>query len=323
MLLPVLALIFAGTAITAWVLLGEPQGDPVQQRLKELQQHRPQTGVELTTPHPQLDEDKKTWKEALTAGLDKLVARRSFAMRLEARLRKADWRLHVSEFMLFQFAGSAAGAVVGFILLGKSLWWLLLAAGFMLPYLLLARREKERQALLDAQLPDALTLIANSLKSGYSFLQAMDVVSREMPDPISREFGQVLKENRVGIPLEDAMERLVQRCGSDDLEMAVTAILIQRQVGGNLAEVLEKITDTIKERVRLLGEIRALSAQGRMSGWIVSLLPIGMAVAIQAINPDYLKPLYGSTAGQVMIGIGCVMLFIGITMIRRMVRIEM
>ena len=149
--------------------------------------------------------------------------------------------------------------------------------GFILPRFWLGRRKSGRLNAFNKQLPDTITLIANALRAGSSFLQAMELVVRESRPPISAEFGRVIREVNLGLPFEHALENMVRRVQSDDLELMATAISIQHQVGGNLAEILDSIAYTIRERIRIKGEIRTLTAQQRLSGYVVAVLPIGLA----------------------------------------------
>ncbi|MCL6451452.1 MAG: type II secretion system F family protein, partial [Acetobacteraceae bacterium] len=194
--------------------------------------------------------------------------------------------------------------------------------GLFLPVAYLGHRAERRTRLFNQQLPDALGIMANCLRSGYSIVQALDVVGREMPPPIGREFDQVTREIRVNIPMEDALANLVRRMASPDLDLAVTAILIQRQVGGNLAEVLDRITYTIRERVRILAEVRTLTAQGRVSGWIIALLPVGLGALLYLFDPDYMRPMLSLPLGWLMLGGAAAMQAVGVLVIARIVKIE-
>ena len=261
-------------------------------------------------------------KGALFERLDRSFAGRSFADAIASKLRKADLKLQVSEFMVIKLGLGLLSGLVGFALAGTFAALLFLGLGLWLPEYYLATRASARVKSINGQLPDTLSIMSNSLKSGYSFLQAMDVVSRELPPPISHEFGQVMKETRVNVSVEDALQNLVRRVPSDDLDLVVTALMIQRQVGGNLAEVLDKINSTIRERVRLKGQIRTLTAQGRLSGMVVSLLPVGLGFVIYLIDPGYIKPMFSNVPGQVMLGFAALMQGIGILIIRAIVSME-
>jgi Flp pilus assembly protein TadB len=197
-----------------------------------------------------------------------------------------------------------------------------ITVGTILPQLYVQRKQRSRLILFNGQIADALILTANSLRAGYSFLQALDIASREMPAPISQEFARALKEMNLGIPTEEALEGMTQRIDSDDWDLVVTAVLIQRQVGGNLAQVLETIAETIRERVRIKGEISTLTAQGRISGIIISLLPIGLGAVMLILNKDYLFTLFSNPVGLMMVGIAFTSQIIGGVLIKKIVNIE-
>jgi tight adherence protein B len=325
-------LIFLLSAAAAHLALSlRPRRETLPGRLEELLQR--QRGYEMLetrrlpgdplrqaddpTPVPQ----PKKVRQRLVETVDRLTAGQGFAQRLQERLLRAGWRLRPAEFLLLQVLVGTA-ALLFSLAAAPGAWWLLTPLGFLLPRFLLHRAEQGRTKEFVRQMPDALSLMSNSLRSGYSFLQAMDVVSREMPEPIGREFGQVLREMRVNIPLEDALLNLTKRIPSADLDLMVTAVLIQRQVGGNLSEILDKIGETIRDRIRLHGQIRTLTAQGRMSGWIVSLLPALLALAFHFINPAYLAVLFANPVGWVLLGTAGVMQAIGVLVIRQMVNME-
>ncbi|MTI70608.1 MAG: type II secretion system F family protein [Firmicutes bacterium] len=194
--------------------------------------------------------------------------------------------------------------------------------GLLIPKQIIKLRKNKRYKMFNEQLGDAIVLISNSLKAGHSFLQAIDSAAREMPEPINKEFGKVLKEMRLGIPTEQALESLINRVESDDLELMVTAVLIQRQVGGNLSEILDTISNTIRERVKLKGEIKTLTAQGRLSGIIVSLLPLALGGALFFINPEYLNGLFETKVGIAILIVAILNQLIGIILINKIVKIE-
>ncbi len=327
-----LPLIFVLAAVTAGLLLNikYKEVDPVELRLQELEARRhtmaagpvvrPLTVVEEEPVGPE-PKGPGGWK-GLLSHVDARLESQGLSRRLQDRIRRAGLKLLPTEFLFFQVCAAGFGITLSALLLRGTLWWLFGTLGFVLPYWWLGLREGQRLKQFDGQLPDALGLMANSLRSGYSFLQAMDVVGREMPEPINKELAQVLRENKVGIPLEEALMGLSQRVKSADLDLVVTALLIQRQVGGNLAEIVDKIALTIKQRLQLLGQVRALTAQGRLSGWIVSLLPVGLGLILHLINPTYLQPLFTQPLGWMLIGTGVVMQAIGMLVIRKMVQLE-
>lgn len=264
----------------------------------------------------------QNWKQAIFEQADRLIAGKAVSSNLAARLRRAGLKLQVSEFIAFDWAFALFFGMLGWILTNGWLAVLFWGVGLWIPNLYLNSRIKGRIKAFEGQLPDALALMANSLKSGYSFLQAMEVCSRELPDPLASEFGQVMKEIRVNIPVEDALVNLTRRVPSDDLDLIVTAVLIQRQVGGNLAEVLDRISGTIRERLKILGEINTLTAQGRLSGWIISLLPIGIGLVMYILNPSYISALFYHPLGWALLGAATISQFIGVAIIRSIISME-
>ncbi|HEY6635385.1 MAG TPA: type II secretion system F family protein, partial [Acidimicrobiia bacterium] len=171
-------------------------------------------------------------------------------------------------------------------------------------------------------LPDTLTLMSTSLRAGYSLLQATEAVASEAPDPTAREFGRAIVEARLGRTVTDSLEGIVERTQSKDFEWAVMAIEIQREVGGNLAEVLQTVGDTMRARNRLKGEIRALTAEGRISAIVLGALPFLLFVFLYATNRDYLEPLITSTFGQIALGVGIILIAAGLFWLKKIVDIE-
>jgi len=204
-----------------------------------------------------------------------------------------------------------------------------LLIGFFIPRFWLGRRKSGRLNAFNKSLPDTIMLIANALRAGSSFLQAIELVVRETRPPISTEFGRVIREVNLGLPFDQALENMVRRVRSDDLELMATAIAIQHQVGGNLAEILDSIAYTIRERVRIKGEIRTLTAQQRLSGYVVGFLPIALAGFLFIAAPGFMDPMFanppavlGLPAGVVILIFGGFMMFIGFMLIRKIVDIE-
>lgn len=270
------------------------------------------------------------------AQLNKVVEQRHFGANLARELARADLKLKVSEFLIL-WAASIVGIPVLFLLFSVALPALgspivLLAGallGFLLPRFWLNRRKASRLNAFNKQLPDTITLIANALRAGSSFLQAVELVVRETRPPVSTEFSRVIREVNLGLPFEQAMENMVRRVRSDDLELMATAISIQHTVGGNLAEILDSIAFTIRERVRIKGEIRVLTAQQRLSGYVVGFLPFGLAAFIFVAAPSFFEPMFdpavsiaGLPAGIIILGLGLVSMFTGFMLIRRIVDIE-
>ncbi len=195
--------------------------------------------------------------------------------------------------------------------------------GWLIPSFIVKSKTKKRLKYLNEQLCDAIVLISNSLKAGYSFFQAVDTVSKEMSGPIAEEFTILQKETNLGLTTETALENLVERCASDDLGLVVTAVQIQRQVGGNLAEILDNISSTIRERIKVKGEVKALTAQGRMSGLIISLLPVVLGLILFVINPEHIKKLFDNPIGLMILVFSILMELIGIYFIKQIVKVEL
>lgn len=243
---------------------------------------------------------------------------------LGLRLHRAGIPLKEGEFLAFNiFTGIVAGLLGLIFCRGRLLQTLLcLFAGLFLPQLYLLQKEKASMSALSGQIADSLILMANSLRAGHSLLQSMEMVAREMEPPISREFRRALQEMNLGIPVETALAAMGDRAGNEDLELMVTAVLIQRQVGGNLAEILDTIAETIRERVRIQGEIRTLTAQGRISGIIVCLLPVAIGGFITVANPGYINDLFTHPLGKVMVAIGVAGQLLGIFAIRKIIQVD-
>lgn len=197
-----------------------------------------------------------------------------------------------------------------------------LVLGYFLPRFWVGRRIGGRLSAFNKQLPDTTTLLSNSLRAGSSFLQSLELVSRETPAPMGEETGRVVREVNLGLGMEEALHNMVRRIKSDDLDLMVTAIGIQQQVGGNLAEILDTIAFTIRERIRIKGEVNTLTAQGRMSGYLVAFLPIGIAGTLNMINPAFMQPLFTQTIGQILVGVAVVMMTIGFFAIKKITDIK-
>ncbi|HJP89522.1 MAG TPA: type II secretion system F family protein [Candidatus Limnocylindrales bacterium] len=275
-------------------------------------------------------------KSAALANLNKAVEKRDFGANLLRDLGAADLKLKPSEYLAI-WAGTAIGTpvvmfLVGFVMpsLQNPIVLLLgLLIGAWVPRFWLNFRKGGRLKAFNKQLPDTVTLIANALRAGSSFLQAIELVVRESRPPISTEFGRVIREVNLGLPFDLALENMVKRVKSEDFELMATAIAIQHQVGGNLAEILDSIAFTIRERIRIKGEIRTLTAQQRLSGYVVGFLPFGLAFFIYLAAPSFFNPMFakppeliGIPAGIWLLGIAVLAMGAGFMFIRKIVDIE-
>ena len=269
---------------------------------------------------------KIPWKKGLKLMLFTLSKSKSgskYKEALETKLIQAHIPLKPEEYLSLRFAAVFIVFLLSFIF---STNWILAAFTAGLSYYLIGMiitiKKKNILHKIDQQLPDTIVLISNSLKAGYSFMQAIDAAAKELPPPISVEFAQILKEMNLGVGTEKALESLSKRVESEDLGLMITAVMIQRQIGGNLSEILDNISETIRSRIKIKGEISILTAQGRISGLIISLLPIVLGVFMYFINTEYMQLLFENPMGWGMIGTGVIMQLIGIYSIRRIIKIE-
>jgi len=270
------------------------------------------------------------------AGLSRVIEGQDLSTRLSTEIARADLKLRPAEFLIAwiasPFAFAAIGFVFGFILPGfrhPVTLAVLFGIGAYFPRWFVGYRQRRRLNAFARQLPDTITLLANSLRAGSSFLQGLELVTREARPPISEEFERVVREMSLGVALQPALNNLVRRVASEDLELMVTAINIQSQVGGNLATVLDSIAFTIRERVRIQGEIKTLTAMQRYSGYVITLLPIGLAGLLFLISPTYItvmlqKPpeLFGLPTGIIFFIVGLISMVFGYVFIRRIVDIK-
>ncbi|MHB1392318.1 MAG: type II secretion system F family protein [Clostridia bacterium] len=243
--------------------------------------------------------------------------------RTEIQLIQAHLPLKPEEYIAINIMVFLVTAVVFFVFTENLAASIALAAlSAVTPFIYVNSRKKSIMQKIDQQLPDTLALISNTLKSGYSFLQAVDAAARELPPPVSLEFQQILKEINLGVNTEKALESLSKRVQSQDLELIIMAVLIQRQIGGNLSEILDNISETIRSRIKIKGEIRILTAQGRVSGLIIALMPVALGIILYFINPSYILVLFEEPIGWAMLMFAVLMQGMGIYLIRRIIRIE-
>ena len=249
----------------------------------------------------------------------------TWAKKAEIKLVQAGITLRASEFAVISIGTMIFFMISLYVISGSNIIMGLIGLGFgyLLPILIVKRKISIRRKMFNSQIADALILISSSLRSGYSFMQAIEMVSREMHPPISEEFYRVLREINLGVTTDEAMNHMAERINSVDLDLVVTAVLIQRQIGGNLTEILDNIANTIRERVRLAGHIRTLTAQGRLSGMIIGLLPFIMVIVLYFINPSYIIPLFTQSAGQFLLIIAFCTELLGIILIKQVVDIKL
>ena len=242
---------------------------------------------------------------------------------IELQLQKGDIPLRGYEFIFLTAALIFAGVFLVFIwncnLISMIVAGLL---GLIGPLVYLRLKQKQKLTKFNNQIGDALVMVSNSLKAGYGFLQAIEMVAKEMSPPIKTEFARTIQEINLGITTEEALIHLTERIPSPDLDLVVTAMLIQRQIGGNLSEILDNISQTIRERITIKSEVKALTAQGRLSGLIIGILPAGIGAFLLLVNPDYLMKLFTDPRGKMMLVYAVVAEMIAVLIIRKIITIK-
>jgi tight adherence protein B len=276
-------------------------------------------------------------ESALTQRLDQVIEERGIGRKAAIDLARADLKITVAEFYSLTVISVIAVGGISWLVFHRNWLFLLIGAvvGFFVPKIVVKFRQRSRLKKFNNQLGDGITLMANGLRAGYSLLQAIDAVARELPPPISLEFRRVVQEIGLGIQQDRAFNNLVRRVPSDDLDLMVTAISVQAEVGGNLAEILEIIGFVIRERVRIKGEIGVLTAQGQMSGYVITFLPIVLGLILYAMNQEYVgrmiftcesrgvdSEVCSQPCGWIMIGAGLISIAVGYFAIQKIVDIE-
>jgi tight adherence protein B len=256
------------------------------------------------------------------SSIDRLLRRSGRSSRLTDALDGAGIRLAGGEFVILTGALALLGVAVGLAIFG---WWGALVFGvffLLIPRLIVAQKREKRRSLFSDQMEGILQLLSGSLRAGYGILQAIGTVASEAPSPAKEEFGRVMVETRVGRDLGESLVALAGRMGNEDFRWVAQAIEIQRSVGGDLAEILDTIAQTIRERSQIRRQVQALSAEGRISSYILIALPFIITGFLIAVAPQFLEPLVETTPGRVAVVAASVLMIIGIVWIRRLVRIK-
>ncbi|NLX36009.1 MAG: secretion system protein [Chloroflexi bacterium] len=288
-----------------WLWKASQARDPIEQRIKEL-------GLERETQQNERKSRRLFGKRRATGP----------GSALAYKLSQADMPVTATEFTMITLALMLLALVIGAATRGIAAGLLLALLVYIGSQMLLSGRAKKRVRLMNEQLPDVLTLLVSGLRAGQGINQALRLVVEQMPDPSASEFARVVQAVELGQPLGDALEEMAERVGSDDVAMMVTAINVQRQTGGNLAETLEIIADTIRDRIRLQGEIRTLTAQQRLSGNILAVLPMGLAVVVWLLDPTFYEPFLEPGPFRALPIGALVMQGIGYYLIQRIVAID-
>lgn len=247
----------------------------------------------------------------------------NFIKKLQDNLLKAGLPFKSEEIITIDIFSVFVAGIIGLTLFHSAIGVIIGGTlGLFLPVFWIKFTKKRRTVKLENQLLDTVVLVASSLKAGHSFLQSLELVSRETQPPLADEIARVLRENRLGIPLEEALNNLKSRVESKDMDLFVAGVLIQRQVGGNLVEVLEGIAVTMDKRIKLRAKIRTYTAQGRLSAWIISILPIALAVFIFGRSPELGRVMTDNPLGIALLISGAFMMIIGIIAVRKVVNID-
>jgi tight adherence protein B len=271
--------------------------------------------------------DTKESKGALTDWVNKRVEKSSFGGRISRELARADLKIKPGEYIALYVIAVMGGALIAFLLGGRLLVSALIGGGIgaFLPRIYVKNLQSKRLTRFNDQLPDMINLMVNGLRAGFSTLQSMEAVSKELPSPICDEFKRVVQEMQLGITMEKALDNLLRRIPSQDLDFLITAINVQREVGGNLAEIMDVISYTIRERIRIKGDIRALTAQAMYSGRALALMPLGLICILWFLNRSYMMEFFNKDTilcGGIALGIAGVLIIVGYFIMTRIANVE-
>lgn len=272
------------------------------------------------------DEDNISFKEAILniiGSLGSKIQGNNYMDKKRKKLNQAYIQLRVEEFIGISLLVALFSFVILYLLtqiLPLALFGLIL--GYLIPNLIVNNIKKKRSEKLNSQLPEALDILSNGLRAGLSFTQGMSVAAQELDSPIKNEFLKIVRDNSLGVPLEKALEDFSDRTDDEDIDMLIVALVIQRKVGGNLTEILDTIAATIRDRVRIRGNVKTLTSQGKLSAVIISLLPFGVALMIFIVNPSYMMELFQNTVGLILVVVALVMQGIGMYILFKMTDIE-
>lgn len=256
-----------------------------------------------------------------------LLQNQSWTAELNDELEKADIKLTASEFVAVRVLIALLGVVAVVMTLGTGLLqiFVMLLAGFAfykLPMFYVSFAQGRRVKKIDTQLVEMLSMVSNSLKAGFGLMQSMDLASRQLEHPISTELRRLMYDINIGTTTEAALQALARRSNSPDFDIVITAILIQQSTGGNLAEILDNVGHTMRERIRIRGEIKTLTSQQMLTGFIIGGLPFIMAGLFSIISPDYMVPLFTTTIGRIMLFAAGLLELFGVLLIKKILSIE-
>jgi len=272
---------------------------------------------------PGMPEFLKTTRLSKVPLIDAVLQHWSLAHKLRVLLAQADSRWSVAGLLSGTVLAALAAFVLAYRLFPSPPVDVILGiiAGAS-PYAIVHRKRARRLLAFDRGLADAIDLIARSLQAGHSLSAAIEIVSEQAAEPVKSEFRTVYTQQNFGLPFREALLQLIQRVPSADLQFVVTAMLLQKETGGNLVDILERTNTVIRERLKLQGQLRVYTAQGRMSGWILSMLPVAMFLMINVVNPGYTRVLITDPVGQKLIAVGVAQVLVGVMVIRKVIRVQ-
>jgi tight adherence protein B len=317
-----IVIVVAAAAILAVVVLVvalRSGGDPEAEIARRMEAYVGEEGGEV---REEVIEEEAKRLARLTEGLNKVIEKRSFGARISARLAQASLHLTVVEYLIWNLISIVVVGGLAWLLFRNFLFLFGVLFGFFLPRVvvnvLIARRLKK----FNDQLGDTINLMVNSIRSGYSMPQAMETVASNMPPPVSEEFRRVTLEIGLGVSQEEALRHMLRRVDSSDLDLMITAVNVAYEVGGNLAEILDIIGLTIRERVRIQGEIKTLTAQGQITGNVLAGLPFALTGILYLLNRPYMQRMFTTMCGWIMSGVAVIIIALGYYIMRRIVDIE-
>jgi len=340
----IVGIVLAGALVVVGLVASRNQPSVVQERLGRYTD----LGVDIAPEASASTASRGPRESPIGRWLNELLRQRSFFGKMQLTLSSADLKINVGEFFAITLMAALGGIVVGALfavipdcatnsagilscLINRSYADATIfgivggVIGGFAPNVYVGFRKGGRIKAFDNQLGDTLSLLVNALRSGYSVLQAMEAVSKELSPPVSVEFRRVVQEVQLGLPMETALDHLLDRINSEDLDLVVTAMNIQREVGGNLAEILDVISHTIRERIRIKGEIEVLTSQGMATGYAITFMPIALMVILYFVNRPYIVQFFearNQPCGWLMLILAAIMIAIGGAIIRKIVDIE-
>jgi tight adherence protein B len=316
MLLLLLILLLVTFPVVVLVTRTRPAEQLIQERIKTLVKLQPKTVAPWLTVEQSAD-------HSLGMRLTELFQSLRIARKVETKLLHSGSKISLGKFLLASATAGVGAAVIVFLLTSEPpLTMIALAAGMLVPYALLNWKCARRLKKFNEALPDAIELMARALRAGHSVSSSIEVVAQQSPEPLKSEFATCAQQQRVGIPFRDAVVRLAERVPSSDLHFVVTAILVQKETGGDLTEILDRTTEVIRERIRIQGEIRTYTAQGRLTGWILSGLPVALLGMISISSPSYTHVLFYDPLGKKLLYAGAGLIVLGGLLIRKIVDIK-